>query len=91
MSPRIFDEVADLLEISGESFFRVRAYRNASRVIRDLTTSLASIAEEPGAGLESLPGIGKDLANKITEVLETGDLALKRELESQASRRAFLT
>jgi DNA polymerase (family 10) len=80
---RIFDEVADLLEISGESYFRVRAYRNASRVIRDMTTSLASIAEEPGAGLESLPGIGKDLANKITEVLETGDLGLKRELEGK--------
>jgi DNA polymerase (family 10) len=80
---RIFDEVADLLEISGESFFRVRAYRNASRVIRDLTTSLASIAEEPGAGLESLPGVGKDLAARINEILETGDLALKRDLESQ--------
>ena len=80
---RIFDEVADLLEISGESFFRVRAYRNASRVIRDLTTSLASIAEEPGAGLESLPGIGKDLAARITEILETGDLSLKRDLEGK--------
>ena len=30
---RVFDEVADLLEINGEGFFRVRAYRNASRTL----------------------------------------------------------
>jgi DNA polymerase (family 10) len=77
----IFDEVADLLEISGASFFRVRAYRNASRVIRDLSRSLASMTSEPGFKLEDLPGVGKDLAAKIREILETGDLRLRRDLE----------
>lgn len=77
----IFDEVADLLEISGASFFRVRAYRNASRVIRDLSRSLASMASDPDFKLEDLPGVGRDLAAKIREILETGDLGLRRELE----------
>ncbi|MDD5748095.1 MAG: DNA polymerase/3'-5' exonuclease PolX [Actinomycetota bacterium] len=80
---RIFDEVADLLEISGESFFRVRAYRNASRVIRDLSTPLSTIARSQNAKLEDLPGIGKDLAEKIQTIVETGDLPLRRELESE--------
>jgi len=79
---RIFDEVADLLEISGESFFRVRAYRNASRIIRDLATPLDRVEKE-GTKLESLPGIGKDLAQKIRTIIETGDLPLRRELESE--------
>lgn len=80
---KIFDEVADLLEISGESFFRVRAYRNASRVIRDLSSPLYGIAADPNQKLESLPGIGKDLAGKIKVILETGDLPLRVELEEQ--------
>lgn len=82
----ILDEVADLLEISGESFFRVRAYRNASRVIRDLSTRVASIAAGPGARLEDLPGIGKDLAGKVRTIVETGDLPLRKELEGDTDR-----
>ncbi len=34
---QVFEEVADLLEIQGENPFRVRAYRNAARTIRDLS------------------------------------------------------
>jgi len=79
---RVFDEVADLLEINGEGFFRVRAYRNASRVIRDLSTPLSVTAKEPGA-LEKLPGIGKDLAGRIRELLETGELGLRDDLEAK--------
>lgn len=79
----IFDEVADLLEISGASFFRVRAYRNASRVINDLSAPVAKIAGDPEAKLEDLPGIGKDLAGKIRTIVETGDLPLRQELEGE--------
>ncbi len=79
----IFDEVADLLEISGASFFRVRAYRNASRVINDLSAPVAKIAGDPEAKLEDLPGIGKDLAGKIRTIVETGDLPMRQELEGE--------
>jgi DNA polymerase (family X) len=81
----VFDEVSDLLEINGEGFFRVRAYRNASRVIRDLSTPLSVTAKQPGA-LEKLPGIGKDLASRIMELLETGDLGLRADLEEKLPR-----
>ncbi len=76
----VFDEVADLLEIQGANPFRVRAYRNASRTIRDLSEPLAGIAEEK---LQTLAGIGKDLAGKITTILGTGDLPLRQELRGQ--------
>ncbi len=79
----IFDEVADLLEISGANFFRVRAYRNAARVVKDLSTPVAVVAANPDEKLEDLPGIGKDLADKIETILETGDLPMRQELEGQ--------
>jgi DNA polymerase (family 10) len=77
---RIFDEVADLLEILGENPFRVRAYRNAARTLQALGEPVASLAARDGEALAGLPGIGKDLAGKILEIVRTGDLALRREL-----------
>jgi len=75
----IFDEIADLLEIRGENPFRIRAYRNAARVIRDHSENLAVLVEQ-GADLTGLPGIGADLAGKIEEIVRTGKLAALEEL-----------
>ncbi len=67
----IFDEIADYLEIDGENPFRIRAYRNAARTVRGLGTELKDMVERQEE-LTLLPGIGKDLAAKIHEILETG-------------------
>ncbi len=67
----IFDEMADLLEIEAANPFRVRAYRNAARTIRGLGRELSEMVEA-GEDLTRLPGIGKDLAAKIKEILGTG-------------------
>jgi DNA polymerase (family 10) len=77
---QLFDEVADLLDIQGANPFRVRAYRNAARTIRDRSDRLAELAAEE---LEKLDGIGKDLAGKIRTIIETGDLPLRMELAQQ--------
>ncbi len=77
---QVFEEVADLLDIQGENPFRVRAYRNAARTLRDLSESLAGMPPEK---LEDLNGIGKDLAGKIRTILETGDLPLRQELRGK--------
>ena len=77
---QVFEEVADLLDIQGENPFRVRAYRNAARTIRDLS---APLAQMPPERLEDLPGIGKDLAGKIQTLLKAGDLPLRQELSRQ--------
>ena len=67
----IFDEMADLLEIEDANPFRVRAYRNAARTIRGLGRELKEMVAQ-GEDLTRLPGIGKDLAAKIEEILTTG-------------------
>jgi DNA polymerase (family 10) len=67
----IFDEIADLVEIEGANRFRVRAYRNAARALRDLDRDVAAMIAE-GEDLTELPGIGEDLASKIKEIVETG-------------------
>jgi DNA polymerase (family 10) len=74
---RIFDEIADLLEIKAANPFRIRAYRNAADTV---VNSAVKVAELPEAGLLKLPGIGKDLAEKIREIAETGDATYHREL-----------
>lgn len=77
---QVFDEVADLLELQSANPFRIRAYRNAARTIRDLSHPLTAIVARNGHSLAELPGIGADLAEKITTIVTSGDLPLRREL-----------
>ena len=80
---RIFEDVADLLEMLGASVFRIRAYRAAARTVETLGTPAESLLKKDGNALEALPGIGKDLAGKIREIIETGELTLLKELTVQ--------
>ena len=82
---RIFEEVADVLEIQNENPFRIRAYRNATRTVEGLTTPLRKWVEE-GRNLTDLPGIGKEMANHIREMLETGTLGFRDELLAEVPR-----
>ncbi len=65
--------LADLMEIRGDDYFKIRSYRNAAEVISDWTTPLEKIASEEGQqGLQTLPGVGKAISGKIIEILEKG-------------------
>jgi DNA polymerase (family 10) len=79
---RVFDEIADLLEIRGENPFRIRAYRNGAREVRLLPGELTKLLEE-GEDLTRLPGIGAALAGKIEEILDTGTCSALLKLEEQ--------
>jgi len=79
---RIFNQMADLLEIKSANPFRVRAYRNAARTISSLGKGVSEMVEK-GEDLSALPGIGKDLARKIKEIVETGSLAQLGEVEEE--------
>jgi DNA polymerase (family X) len=70
-----FLQVAALLELQNANPFRVRAYRNAARVLGELKLDLAAQLAQ-GRSLPKLPGIGADLAAKIREFASTGHLAL---------------
>src|SRR3989442_7856145 len=80
---RLFDEIADLLEIQGANPFRVRAYRNAARVVRDYPDPLDDVVRSGERDLTEIPGIGDDLAEKITAIVTTGELPLRKELAAQ--------
>lgn len=75
---RQFNEIADLLDIKGEDGFRAVSYRRAARAIEELTEDLAAIAARKE--LQKLPGVGKGTAERITEYLDTGKIALHEEL-----------
>ncbi|HUL50700.1 MAG TPA: DNA polymerase/3'-5' exonuclease PolX [Gemmatimonadales bacterium] len=77
---QIFDEVADLLEIQGENPFRVRAYRNAARTVRDLPEAVTDLVRRGERDLTELPSIGTDIAEKIRTIVTTGGLPLHKEL-----------
>ena len=80
---RLFDEVADLLEIQDANPFRVRAYRNAARTIRDFPEPIAERVRSGLKNLTDIPGIGEDLAEKITDIVTTGELPLRKQLAAK--------
>jgi DNA polymerase (family 10) len=78
----IFTQIADLLEIQGSNVFRVRAYRNAARTVGGLSQSVEDLVARD-ENLTRLPGIGKDLAEKIGEIVRTGRLSLLEKLQGE--------
>jgi DNA polymerase (family 10) len=74
---RVFAEIGDLLEIKNENPFKIRAYRNAADTIVHFGDPIAGLA--PADRLH-IPGIGKDLAAKIGELLDTGECRYHRDL-----------
>ncbi len=79
----VFDQIADLLEFQGANPFRVRAYRNAARTLREMTESLEQMVYTDPQGLTAISGIGADLAEKISTLVKTGTLPLLEELREQ--------
>ena len=77
----IFETSADMLQIKGESRHRWLAYQRAAETIRELPRSLQAIADDEG--LKSLPGIGDVLADKIQEMLDTGQLEFYEQLKTE--------
>lgn len=78
----IFNRLADLLEIQGANVFRIRAYRNATRMVGDYGQEISALIDR-GEDLTELPGIGKDLAAKMQEIVQTGHLRALEKLQQE--------
>ncbi len=74
---RVLAEIGDLLEIKNENPFKIRAYRNAAETILHHPAALAGLT--PAERL-AIPGIGKDLAAKIGELIDTGAIVYHQDL-----------
>lgn len=74
---RVLAEIADLLEIKNENPFKIRAYRNAAETVAHHPQQ---VAELPAGERLALPGIGKDLAARIGELVETNAIRYHQEL-----------
>lgn len=83
----LLTQIADLMDIGDENAFKVRSYRRAAELLEGLAEDLAAIHAR--GELETLPGIGKGLAEKLAEALETGDITLRRELAAQYPETAL--
>jgi len=77
----VFQDISDLLELKGESLFKVRAYQKAVRSIEHLPVELSQLMAE--GKLREVPGIGEAIEKKITELLTTGHLKYYEELRAE--------
>lgn len=68
----IFANIADILEIQGESKFKFLSYRRASEELGELPRDLQAYVDD--GTLRDIPGVGKAIGDKITELLETGKM-----------------
>jgi DNA polymerase (family 10) len=82
---KVLSQMADLLEIQDANPFRVRAYRNAARLVDGHAMPMRKLVEEE-SDLTELPGIGKEMASHIHELLETGSLTALEELAGKIPR-----
>jgi DNA polymerase (family 10) len=80
---KIFNDIADILEIQGSNPFRIRAYRRAAQNIERLAQDVSIIKNDD---LRKIPGIGQDLADKIKEYIKTGHLTFYEELKKEVPR-----
>jgi DNA polymerase (family 10) len=75
----VLEEIAELLEIKGENLFKVRSYQRAAEAVGGSAQTLEEVRAGKG-GLQSLPGVGASIGEKIQELLDTGKCSYHQEL-----------
>ncbi len=78
---KVFEDIADLLELKGENPFKIRAYQKVVRSIEHLPVELEQLVREDR--LKEVPGVGEAITKKITELVTTGKLDYYEELKAE--------
>ncbi len=68
----VFQEMGDMLEVKGENIFRVNAYKRAALTVMNFAGDFRDVVDKNPEKLLKIPGIGKELAKKIVELVQTG-------------------
>jgi DNA polymerase (family 10) len=76
-----FTLIADLLEIKGEIIYKTLAYRKAAESLTSLGRDVNQYWKE--GKLKEIPGVGQAIADKIDELLRTGELEFLKKLEAE--------
>ncbi len=79
---QLFQNMGTLLEMKGDSVFKVRAYQRAARTIENLSFSVAQAVDD-GTDLKKIPGIGKAINDKVHELLDTGRVSAYERLVAE--------
>lgn len=82
---RVLHDIADALEIKGESVFRIRSYRLSAESIASHGEDVAAMVRR-GDDLRRVPGVGEGIAAKLRELVETGACAYHEELLTEVPR-----
>lgn len=69
---RVFEEIADLLELKESNPFRIRSFRRAAQIIESLTFDVSRAIQEDPERLRSISGIGSGTMEKIQELVDNG-------------------
>ena len=77
---KVFQDVADLLELKGENPFKIRAYQKVVRSIEYLPVEVEQLVKEDR--LKEIPGAGEAIIKKITELVTTGKLGYYENLKA---------
>jgi len=77
----LLSTIADLLDIRGDNFFKIRAYRMAAQIILDLSEDIEIVVQEKR--LETIDGIGPAISDKITEYITNGKLSYLEDLKKE--------
>jgi len=76
----VLDEIATLLELTGENPFKIRAYSAGARILENLTEDLGELID--GGKLAEIPGLGEALVDKITTLRRDGVLPFHQKLKA---------
>jgi DNA polymerase (family 10) len=77
----VFQTIANLLEIKGEVIYKILAYRKAADSLNSLGQDVTEYWRK--GNLTEIPGVGKAIADKIDELLTTGELEFLEELRAE--------
>ena len=78
---KVFQDIADLLELKGENPFKIRAYQRVVRSIEHLPVEVEQLVAEDK--LKDIPGVGEAITKKITELVTTGHLGYYEKLKAE--------
>ncbi len=89
---KIFNDIANLLEIKGETFFRINAYKKAVKTLTLLQTDVFDIYKEKGIrGIKDIKDIGESIAKKIEEYIKRRKIKYYENLKEETAIRQIIT